>query len=273
MDAQAAERKFQEADALFREGRHRDALRLLQEVNDAYPNNRRVVWAMARCHQAVGQTQAALDACEYLIQRWDYNRAHRMKARLLAESRQQTQTPGTGAVGGGLDVAPPPPMPPGEAQREGPDWKRIGLIGGGVLAVLVVLAVLPFLARPGSGAGSETATQWSGVAVVVFLIVGQFLGGVGVLYVALMVLGKLLHDTFVENLLDVALFALIVGVVGLVPVVGWIIGLVILSNHYDMSCGELLLFVLLQAGLGLLVFFLIGAVTGVGMLGVLETVR
>lgn len=276
MDAREAERRFQEADTLFREGRYQDAQTVLYGLNEAYPNTRHIVWAMARCHQALGQTQSALDACEYLIQRWDYNRAHRMKARLLSAARQETVRPSPGGVGGGLDVAPPPPPAPAEAESNGFDWLQMALVAGGVLVFVALGTGLLFLAGSGGGgggesaeAGAETVLALSSGVVFVLALLLQFGLAVAVLYSVLMVMGKLLHATFLENLIDVALFALIVSAVGIIPIIGWGIGLVILSNHYDMSCGELILYVILHAAIWFGVVFLVLAVTGFSILGMM----
>ena len=100
----------------------------------------------------------------------------------------------------------------------------------------------------------------------------MFLLSIYLLYTALMILKCLPHDDFWDNLKDVALYSFLCGLVGLIPIVGWIVGIVILVKHYQLGCGSFLLLVLLEFIIGmcflslwmgghLAILFIMGTVT------------
>jgi len=271
LDAEEASRKFKQADELFRQGEYAQALHLLGQVNDAYPDQRRILYPMALCLEKLEQPQ-------------DAPKAQALKARLGAKRERPEQATSIDALQDQTDqpAAEPPPVP---KQAAGFNWKPWA-IGGGAVLVVAVLA-LPLFFGDWSGPATESAEASSaetgserfeqivanlpelGTGASVFLIVlfGVLQWGFATLvaYVVLMWMGRLIHDDLVPDIIDVAIIVLITTVVSAVlPLLGFIIALIIFSKHYELSCGELLIFVisylLLSTGLGLILGFVIQAV-------------
>ena len=97
MDAQQGTEKFREADALFKQGEYARALQLLDELNRAYPNEKRLLYAMALSLGKLGRRAEALQTCNRILERYDHPRTQRLKERLMR---------------GGIDQAEPAPPPP-----------------------------------------------------------------------------------------------------------------------------------------------------------------
>ena len=86
MDKAKANKRFQESDRLFRNKQYEAALKLLDELDTFYPNNRRIRFAKAKCHGAMGRTQHAVAICDELIHNDNYQRAAELKEELLRPS-------------------------------------------------------------------------------------------------------------------------------------------------------------------------------------------
>ena len=85
-------------------------------------------------------------------------------------------------------------------------------------------------------------------AVVKVLIAGVFFTYIMYCfasYLSLLTLGGLPNDDFGEDMKDVALYTLICCLLALIPILGWIACIVILSKHYEMSTGRTILLCML----------------------------
>lgn len=117
------------------------------------------------------------------------------------------------------------------------------------------------------GVGAVAAeTAWRGT-VLMWMIAG-LLSYALAMYCTFSILGKLPFSEFSDNAADILLYAIIFTALGIVPLLGFIASLVIMSKHYQLSCGELLIsnivIVVLQIG-----FLIVGImVTGVSLAGV-----
>ena len=196
----------------------------------------------------------ALQVCEQIIELFNDPKALQMRARLTAPA-EPPPVPGLPT----MDILGLDPYgsagraAPRAAQSPGLSWKLILGIGGGALAVLVLIFVLPML----SGGGRQPATPApyddvvvgeaavSGVALILILL-ASFAVSTLVLYSVLSFMRKLPHDDFVSDVVDATLWNFIICAVGMIPIVGFIAGLVVLAKHYDLSCGELFMCVMLQ---------------------------
>ena len=86
MDKATAEKRFQESNRLFRNKQYDASLKLLDELDTFFPNNRRIRFAKAKCYGAMGRTNHAVDICEELINNYNYERAAQLKEELLRPS-------------------------------------------------------------------------------------------------------------------------------------------------------------------------------------------
>lgn len=91
MDAPSARRHFNEADRLFRQGRHAEALQLLQRLNQAFPANKDVLYATALCLRKLGRHDEAARLCHDLIRIHDHSKAKALLASI--ERRMPSATP------------------------------------------------------------------------------------------------------------------------------------------------------------------------------------
>ena len=167
MDAKEAEERYHRADALFREGKPREAMEILTRLDRQFPNTRRILFPMALCLERMGFPAEAEQICDRLISQFRFEKAVEIKARILAARNAPAAAQGaaaSSAVGPQpVDVPDTPNIPgidlglgnelAGPATTSVPDvsietagadinWKKYALIGGAVVAVLLVV-VLP----------------------------------------------------------------------------------------------------------------------------------
>ena len=67
MDAQLATSKFQQAEKLFQEKSYADALLILDELDNAYPNTRNILQPKAKCLVNLGRANEAEAICDNLL--------------------------------------------------------------------------------------------------------------------------------------------------------------------------------------------------------------
>ncbi len=308
MDKEQAREKFRLADKLFNDQQYGPALKVLTELNSAFPNERHVLYPMARCLTALGRNGEALDLADRIVRQFDYAPATDLYKRLSSLKRgdglaglEAGSDPALALKVPSLDsdpvvdlppgvmtldsdpVMPPPGMPkfdsdppplpkdldslvskPFDAQSGGPapvtqrgDSRRavmfwVGLTIFGFLAYFTIIAVAggplheferrleenPSFIEESDNPIAEF--PWSSLGI--FILAGFvcwfpltcFPG-----YWSLRVLDALPANDFGEDMKDIALYTLF-GLL-LLPVlfIGWIIYLVILAKHYQLSFGKL----------------------------------
>jgi hypothetical protein len=136
------------------------------------------------------------------------------------------------------------------------------VIGAVVLVAVLLLAVPLFMKRPQpsvpataqqaqSAVTSQTQAQQDearpetvptmprGVAWVLALLIA-YGTSVLVFYPCLRMTGRLREDSFGASLQDLSITMLIVYLWSLIPLVGWIIGLIHFMRHYELTCFEML---------------------------------
>jgi len=278
MDAQESSRKFKEATALFEQGQYLAAMQILTELNQAWPGNKNVLVPMALCLECLGRTDEALRLGQQLVDHFQDSRAQALCHRLGA----QVSPPMPEAMPEIPDILDAPvrrTVVPREAP--GRDWKPYLIAGGVVLAVLVIGIPLVMGLTGGGYSTVNQAASPSGAPTTVipsamragnpmmyvgFALLGYFVNII-VTYLVLKVMGRLRHNDLYADLEDVAIVCIFTSLVAIIPFLGIILALIIMSKHYELSCGELVIFLIVSAVAGaILSFVLMGLLGGAAVM-------
>jgi formylglycine-generating enzyme required for sulfatase activity len=76
----AAQEKYRQAQALYRAGSFKEAMSLVNELDEAFPNSKDILFAQASLLNALGRKKEAANLCERLIVQFADERAERLKA-------------------------------------------------------------------------------------------------------------------------------------------------------------------------------------------------
>ena len=79
MDQNEAKSKFRQSDELFQLGQYQDSLRVLQELNVAFPDTKNILFPMARNLHALGKSAEALKLCDQLFAMFNDPKAVELK--------------------------------------------------------------------------------------------------------------------------------------------------------------------------------------------------
>jgi len=169
---QGANKRFQRADDLFAEKRYREALVLLDELDQEYPGKKNILFPRALCLAKVGDFRQAREIAERLVEEFGDARAQRLLERMAAAEKRKAarrsgspdaqpdapvqdylQFPGGSTfgppdrdileAGGGFTVARPTPLQPSPHRTLYLIlWSLVGLIA-------VVLGILAAVQRLG----------------------------------------------------------------------------------------------------------------------------
>lgn len=82
MDKDFAQDELKRAFAFYQKGQYDKALDLLNDLEEAYPNTKGLLYARARCLAATGETEAARKLCIYMIKEFGAKRAQVLLAEL-----------------------------------------------------------------------------------------------------------------------------------------------------------------------------------------------
>ena len=82
MERHTAQNKFGQADMLYQQGRFDEALALLEELDQAFPNSPNVMFPRARCLVEIGETNEALDLLEELALHHQHKEAIELKSEI-----------------------------------------------------------------------------------------------------------------------------------------------------------------------------------------------
>jgi len=83
VEPDASQEKFDRADRLYQANRFEESLLLLAELDKEFPNTKHILYPMALCLERLGRADEALQLCNLLIQRFQDERAHVLKARIV----------------------------------------------------------------------------------------------------------------------------------------------------------------------------------------------
>jgi outer membrane lipoprotein-sorting protein len=82
VNAQEAHAQFQAAGTLYQQGQHAQALQILQNLDQGYPNSKNILFPMALSLAALGRNQEAAALCDRLTHQLQDDRAPLLRARL-----------------------------------------------------------------------------------------------------------------------------------------------------------------------------------------------
>jgi predicted esterase len=91
VNRQLAKQYFERAEALLDAGKPGEALPLLDQLNDAFPNTKNILFARAKTYSALGRTTDALHACDALIEQHRSKRAAALKQQLIDQAHHPPQ--------------------------------------------------------------------------------------------------------------------------------------------------------------------------------------
>ncbi|HPO13066.1 MAG TPA: tetratricopeptide repeat protein [Candidatus Hydrogenedentes bacterium] len=167
MDAKTAEQYFHQADGLYQSGKYAEALELLNVLNKEFPNTKNVMYAAALCLEKLGNIEEAKFVCNSLIRQFDCGKARELLAALEDAPRIDAQLNDllNKDILQERNRAVPPPLP----QRA--SNKKIYIIAGIAVVVLLLLSLPFFLGNTGSASDSPTEPSLTGIMLPLLLVV------------------------------------------------------------------------------------------------------
>ena len=300
MDREEAKVRFQDADRLFQTKQFDAALRILSELNRDFPNERHVLYPLARCLTGLKRYPEARDIAQRLVTEFRYlpaqdlvDRIDRLQA--LHDPDIETPTLPSGLEDIMLTPAGfgghPPASPAGASSGGG--WQPyvlwVSLVFVGFIALVVVTLTIgrpmidyyidyfknldQYATDPGSVPPMPMGPYFIvSIASYAYSWVISSLCG----YAAIRVMGALRFDDFGEDMKDVGLYTFFIFLINLLPGIlmvvagevmdpeqnpaaflgviglglmlmfaGWVVTLVLLKRHWELTFGKLIGVVLL----------------------------
>lgn len=275
MNREDAKEKFKEADLLFHDRQYARALEILAELDRQYPNQRAILFPMARCLAGLRRLSEAMDLADRIARDFDYAPAKELRARLEDKHARISSLPphSTSSFDPPADgeeapvetpkpakAAKPPrePKSPPEKQKaekdpvvttESKPPKRVAIIvciGLVLLSYGVYAGVGATIAKPAvqfalQADAQPADTPWQ---EFMFLLVGFVIHLYALaclpMYAALRFAGALRFNQFGEDLKDAATFTLYGFLLAPLIGIGWFVFFVMLRRHFEMSTGQTL---------------------------------
>jgi tetratricopeptide (TPR) repeat protein len=88
LDTNISTEQFNKANALYQQGNYRAALDILLNLNAAFPDDKNIVYARARCHAKLGELRIAIKLSTFCIERWDSSRAKNLLVTLAIDANE-----------------------------------------------------------------------------------------------------------------------------------------------------------------------------------------
>jgi len=158
MDRHEAEELYRRADRLFCSGKANDALACLQALRAEFTNDKKVLYANAKCRAGMGKLDEAESLCKRLIDEHHYDRAQQLLTEITLPNFAMLRNDL-------LDVEATPPPYPKVRSTFSFRWRNV--LGAATVGTLFVIAlVYPILygQRPSeelSGKQSHEPNPWS----------------------------------------------------------------------------------------------------------------
>lgn len=140
MKGKESKHKFKKANTLFQEGEYEQALKLLSELDKAFPNSKNVMWPVAMCLEKLGQNDKARRVCAKLVEKFGDPRAREMLPRLVSSAVPSAPGLDGASIPDILYSNPAPapytPAPPPESKT------KLYIIIGAIAIVALLTAVI-----------------------------------------------------------------------------------------------------------------------------------
>lgn len=253
MEKAEAQYHFHEANRLYQEGHCLEALQYLADLNRAYPHTFNILFPMLLCRHKLGRIQEAYAQCAEMLEQFPEDK-HQQRLRPLFgdicrdKARLAHEIGGSFPAAGGGIINDPPQVTVLDksdlivvGNMEIP-WKKILFYVAVIGVFILLLALVPLIisqAKTGEHIGLK-------ILAVVLILSVQFAMTCLVTYTALWALSKLIHEEMLRDFIDIAISMVIFSLLCFIPFIGIFLGWYYLAQHYDMSFGEVLIFLLLQ---------------------------
>lgn len=273
MDKGESKYKFREADSLYRKRRYEEALTLLEQLDQAYPNTRQVLFPLARTLARLERYPESIELLERVLSESDYEPAQKLKEKLEERSAAAPVidiSKFDDEISGSFNFDS---APPASHMDESPASAKVTwVLSAGLILVFAILAVglstigVEFTEWQSAVAEQPEVVPPIPVASMIFHIVlnltlGLIAGCVGG-YCALAVVQALPYADFESNLKDVALYNVYGLLLSPIVIIGWIAFLVILKRHYALGVGALIVVVFIYSVIGGAISFGLGFFLG-----------
>jgi hypothetical protein len=269
MNRDEAKEKFHEAERLFAERQFARALDVLTELDRTYPNQRHILYPMARCLAGLKRRSEAMDLADRIARDFDYGPAKELKDRLKDKHARISSLPPVSSISSFDPPADtpkpkhaktpppaddPPPAPKLADATAKADANEVAHtpapVAFGACLALIALSFAVYagvgatVAQPAiafamdaDGAPAQTPWQelmflWAGLAVHLCMLACL------PLYAALRLTGALRGARFRDDLIDAATFVLYGFLLTPIVVVGWFIYFVLLRREFGMTTGQ-----------------------------------
>lgn len=93
MNENEAKALFHQAADVYKDGDHKDALKIFDRLDAAFPNNVLVLYPRARCLAKLGRTDEAVALCDVLITKFGHAPAHELRTALQPEGAPTLAAP------------------------------------------------------------------------------------------------------------------------------------------------------------------------------------
>ncbi len=148
MNENEAKALFRQAADVYKDGDYKDALKIFDRLDAAFPKNVRIMYPRARCFAKLGRLTEAVALCEVLIKNYGHESAAELKAQLQPGMPANTAMPFEfeDTAFDPLDITVDEKLasaferPPAPARTTNvPSPKVIGAVVGGIAVVLLLV--------------------------------------------------------------------------------------------------------------------------------------
>lgn len=84
MNDNEAKALFRQAADVYKDGDYKDALKIFDRLDAAFPNNERIMFPRARCFAKMGRTDEAVAICDLLITQYGHESAATLRVQLVS---------------------------------------------------------------------------------------------------------------------------------------------------------------------------------------------
>lgn len=268
MNREDAKEKFREADRLFNGREYTKALEILAELDRTYPNQRAILFPMARCLAGLRRLSEAIDLADRIYRNFEYQPAKELKERLqdkharissmppqsISSFDPPAETPKSNkkvVVPRDEDIAAFPENTEPAAMDEGGEMSStparvavlvcVGLVllSYGVYAGVGATAGKPALEYAMAVDASSASKPWQEIMILwVGFVTHLYALACLPMYAALRFAGALRYQSFGPDMKDVATYTLYGFLLAPILLIGWVVFFFVLRRGFEMTTGQ-----------------------------------